>query len=257
MTMNEKQVQERLRQLGSSGEGPGLSVAGIVTAARARRRRRVIGSGGAALVLLTGPYAVWSATRATVSPVTAAATSRTSGTASGSIPSMPISPAPRPPLAAPACPPGQPDLVQKPSADAPVLSRPVQVAAGHTLTFYAAQRPRNASDRPNLSVQLIVSRPVSEWTAERFLNGLPLRGLADLKKPENQIAVSRVITSPGALETLTVSVPATTVPGRYPVFMVTTWPGPSLCGHTNQDPRTPTGTATGQAATLTVTFEPR
>ena len=259
MAVNDKQVKDALRELGNSGEAPGLPVALIVAEGKARRRRRVVGSVGTLLVLLAAPYAVWTATKANVgnAPVAGPVAASSAQVAlPGAVSNTATSPAPLPARAAPACPPASPRLVQGASTAAAPLSRPVRAAAGHTVTFYAAQHLRNASDRPILTVQLIVARPLSEWTAEHLLGGVKLQGLADLKKAENQVAVSQLVTSPGDLEALTASVPRTTAAGRYPVFMVTTWPGSSICGHTNQDPRTPQGTAWGQAGTLIVTGAP-
>ena len=151
MAVNDQQIQDRLRQLGSSGQAPELPVARIVAAGRVRHRRRLVGSVGAVLVLLASPYAVWAARQASVgdAPVTAAAvTSRTTSTAAATVSRAVTSPAPRPPLGAPGCPPGPPNLVQRPSVDAPVLSRPVQAAAGRHRDVLRrpapAQRERSA-----------------------------------------------------------------------------------------------------------------
>lgn len=258
--MNDEQVKDALRGLGGSGIAPDLQVGLIVADAQARRRRRYVGAGVGVLVLLAAPYTVWAATQGNAGaapvagPVTRHETERPASN-TGSTPTTGTSPAPAP--MAPACPPASPLLVQDASPDAAIQSQPARAAAGGTVTFNAAQKAHNAPDRPIVTLQLIVARPEGEWTAERHRGGLKLHGLSDLKRSENQIAASRIVTSPGGVETLTMSVPATTAPGRYPVYIVTTWPGPSLCGHTNKDTRTPQGSSWGRAGTLVVTPAPR
>ena len=254
--MNDEQVKDALRGLGSSGDLANLRVGPIVAAGRARRRRRVAGAAGALLVALAAPYAVYTATHDTLGNAPVAGPGATSiGLSTRS--NIPTSSGPLSAPMAPACPPAPPQLVQNASKDAAPLSQPLRVTAGHSVQFYAAQRHPNASDRPILSVQLIVARPLTEWTAERELNGVKLHGSADLEKSENQIAPSQVVSSPGAIKAMTVSVPSTTAPGRYPVFMIATFPGPSLCGHLNEDAQTPRGESWGQVATLIVTGSTR
>jgi hypothetical protein len=235
--MSSRELEDRIRALGNSGNPPQISAEDIVAKGRVRRKHRRTTVIVAAVFVLV-PTLTWMFVRRDGpghgSRPVAAASGRTPTPAA----------APRLENMAPGCPPGGPSLLSGPSATSAPLTQPIVAGAGTVVTLSAimqASRP----DRLVTSVRYIVGTPAMDQSVQGTN--------AAVLEAANQVT-SVLVKAPSGFFTAELTIPATTAPGNYPIYVQYTWPGPSVCGVTNASisGSTQFGNSYRQAGTLSI-----